>query len=424
MRAVAQASNYRILICLLSQPAWLRVLRGFMGAARRWTPVLRTGPVSLALSHAHTVALLEQADDFHVTAGLSDRLPAGSFLMDIDWAGQHAAEKAAVEVGLGAECGDEVKALRAFAQDQCNKFINDAKGGPLNVARDFSEKLILDVVHEYFGIGDDEEDTRFDLRRIFRLLASQIFQSAPVGSPLALATLKAQDDLLRITLNTENPGPDTVLGRLQAEVARLRHEAKAQGRVVEWATDDWAARNVAALAAFGSGTVARAATQIVYRLLTLNGADRAATEAVEAHDSGDKGRVLQVAMKVLRFNPMLPLMGVRQSTRRSELYAMCPHRRVRVDPGQTFIPSPFAAMHDRRVFPCPGRFRTEQRNLADYLHFGHGRHICVGKHVAEALLEEIVIALFRRKKLKPIKCRQKIEYDGPAVERYEVTFDA
>ena len=153
--------------------------------------------------------------------------------MDIDWAGQHAAEKAAVEVGLGAECGDEVKALRAFAQDQCNKFINDAKGGPLNVARDFSEKLILDVVHEYFGIGDDEEDTRFDLRRIFRLLASQIFQSAPVGSPLALATLKAQDDLLRITLNTENPGPDTVLGRLQAEVARLRHEAKAQGRVVE-----------------------------------------------------------------------------------------------------------------------------------------------------------------------------------------------
>ena len=117
MRAVAQASIYRILICLLSQPAWLRVLRG-LGAARRWTPVLRAGPVSLTLSHAHTVALLEQADDFHVTAGLSDRLPAGSFLMDIDWAGQHAAEKAAVEVGLGAECGDEVKALRAFAQDQ------------------------------------------------------------------------------------------------------------------------------------------------------------------------------------------------------------------------------------------------------------------------------------------------------------------
>lgn len=389
-----------------------------MAFARKYTPILRTGPVSWTLSHAHTVALLEQSDDFLVTAGLSDRLPAGSFLMDIDWAAQHAAEKKVVEVGLGPEGGSEVMALRDFARERCARVIAKAGDGPLNVGRDFTEDLTLDVVHEYFGIGDDKPNTRRDLRLIFRLLASQIFQSAPVGGDRALATLKAQDGLMDITVRTQSR-PGTVLQRLRDEAA---------GVDAGWATPEWAARNAAALAAFGSGTVARAGTQIVYRLLTLPGARGKAFKAVRAYleKPSEKGRarVLQIALEALRFNPMLPLMGVRHAARRSELSAQCPHARVRVDPGEVFIPSPFAAMFDDNVFPHPTRFRTDERGLDDYLHFGHGRHICVGKHIAEALLEEIVISLFRRASIQPTGRRQRIEYDGPAVENYQVRFDA
>lgn len=408
--------KYNFLVRLLSKPSCLRFLRGLMGAARRFTPVVRTGPISWTLSHAHTVALLEQSDDFLVTAGLSDRLPAGPFLMDIDWAQQHAAEKKVVEFGLGPEGGAEVVALRVFAEQKCGGYVERAGRKPLNVARDFTEELTLDVVHEYFGIGDNQPETRRQLRRIFRLLASQIFQSAPVGSDRALATLKAQDDLLDITLRTM-PRPGTVLQRLSPMPPWLNPE---------WRTQEWAARNTAALAAFGSGTVARAGTQIIYRLLTLKGARDMAHKAVQAYverpSDKSRARVLQIALEALRFNPMLPLMGVRHAARRSELYAQCPHARVRADPGEVFIPSPFAAMFDATAFPHPTRFRTDERRISDYLHFGRGRHICVGKHIAEALLEEIVISLFRQKSISPES--QRIDYDGPAVETYEVRLNA
>lgn len=408
--------KYAFLVRLLSKPAYLGGLRGLMGLARRFTPVVRTGPVSWTLSHAHNVALLEQSDDFLVTAGLSDRLPAGPFLMDIDWAGQHKAEKKVVEFGLGSEGGAEVMALRAFAGDRCARYIAQAGDMPLNVARDFTEELTLDVVHRYFGIGDNQLETRRRLRSIFRLLASQIFQSAPVGGERALATLKAQDDLLDITLRTQ-PRPNTVLQRLSPMPPWL---------IADWRTTEWAARNTAALAAFGSGTVARAGTQTVYRLLTLKGAEGLAWKAVrryrETRTEDDRARVLQIALEALRFNPMLPLMGVRHAARRSELYAHCPHARVRADPGEVFIPSPFAAMFDAAAFPHPTRFRTDERRIGDYLHFGHGRHICVGKHIAEALLEEIVISLFSQTSIEPVS--RQITYDGPAVETYEVRLNA
>lgn len=423
VRALFGVWKFHFLVNLLSKPRCLLFLRGLMAMARRVTPVVRTGPVSWTLSHAHTVALLDQSEDFHVTAGLSDRLPAGSFLMDIDWARQHAAEKELVEIGLGCEGGDEVKALRAFAREQCAARIAQAGDRPLNIARDFTEELTLDVVHQYFGIGDNSDMTRERLRIVFRLLASQIFQSAPVGGKRALATLKAQDDLLDITLDTPSRA-GTVLQRLRDA---------ATDATADWATPDWAARNAAALAAFGSGTVARAGTQIAFRLLTLNGAQQMAEAAVKAYAKDiaenrdgevNRARVLQIALEALRFNPMLPLMGVRHATRRSELYAQCPHARVRVDPGEVFIPSPFAAMFDAEAFPRPRQFRTDQRQIGDYLHFGHGRHICVGKHIAEALLEEIVISLFGQKSIKPTGWRQRIDYDGPAVETYKVRLNA
>lgn len=413
--------KYWFLVRLLSHPSYLRALRGLMGFARMFTPVLRLFGVNWTLSHAHTKALLEQEDDFNVTAGLSDRLPAGYFLMDIDWPRQHSDEKALVEIGLGNERADgvetpELRDLRVFAAYRCAKYLQDNRRRPLNVARDFTEELTLDVVHEYFGIGDNTHDTREDLRLIFRLLASQIFQSAPVGGRRALETLRAQDDLLDITINRSDRSRNTVLTRLEKAADRER---------AAWATPVWAARNAAGLAAFGSGTVARAGTQIAFRILSLSGARKAAHRAVrdyiEARTAENRARVRQIAMEALRFNPMLPLMGVRQSVRRSELYALCPHARVRVDPGQLFIPSPFAAMFDGRAFRHPRKFLTEHRELSDYLHFGHGRHICVGKRQAEVLLEEIVIALFRD---DAIKRSGGIKYDGPAVDEFWVTFDA
>ncbi len=373
----------------------------------------------MTLSHGHTVALLEQADDFHVTAGLADRLPAGPFVMSIDWAGRHAAETRAVKWALGDDNGQEIRDLQALAERRCEYYVGGAGKDGLNVARDFTEELTLDVVHEYFGIGDNSPELRCELRIIFRLLASQIFQNAPVGSALALKTLKAQDDLLQIACDPKYSRANTVLTRLKTAGAK-------QG--VDQAAPEWAARNAAGLAAFGSGTVARAGTQIVYRLLTLPGAKDAACDAVGTYNdkptAENRAKVLQIAMEALRFNPMLPLMGLRQSARRSELYAMCPHARVRVDPGEVFIPSPFAAMHDPNAFPRPSRFCTDHRQPEDYLHFGHGRHICVGKRVAEVLLEEIVISLFRNRHIEACPPNAKIRYDGPAVERYQVTFNA
>ena len=68
---------------------------------------------------------------------------------------------------------------------------------------------------------------------------------------------------------------------------------------------------------------------------------------------------------------------------------------VRIEPGESLLPSPISANRDPRHFPDPDRFdvgRSENRHFS----FGFGLHFCLGASLARAEAEEALPILLRR----------------------------
>lgn len=69
---------------------------------------------------------------------------------------------------------------------------------------------------------------------------------------------------------------------------------------------------------------------------------------------------------------------------------------VEVPAGSTLGVCWGAAGHDPEVFPDPQRFDINRENVRRHMAFGHGRHFCVGVHLARAEATIAVTSLLRR----------------------------
>ena len=396
--------GHRALFAGISRPCALRVLRWVAGFRRLISPVLVLGGVTAPLRHADMKEALEREADFDIAEDMAPRLPAGPMPIGMAWPAQHREHRARLEKAVGAsETAPEIIALRHAAKGWIAARLAAHKGS-VNVARDYSEEIVLDAAHGFFGLGDNTPKTREELRLVFRLLAAQVVQPPPAGSELARWTREAERYLLHVALASASaPVPGTVLERL------LNGGAKPES----------AARDTASLAAFGSGTVGRATTQAVYRLLTLRGARRKAADVAR---NGSDADVVRMAHEALRFSPMLPLIGIRTALQPTYVGA-CPQSRARIAQGGKLMPSPLIAMFDPKAFPDPGAFDS-CRQGADYLHYGAGRHVCLGRHAADALISEMIRALFLKDNLRLATPWGRLVHDGPAVETLRVRYDA
>lgn len=69
--------------------------------------------------------------------------------------------------------------------------------------------------------------------------------------------------------------------------------------------------------------------------------------------------------------------------------------RTRIEAGETVWVSLAAANRDPAHFPLPDRFDID-RDAAGHLAFGHGRHMCLGQHLARFELELALLGLLER----------------------------
>ena len=80
-------------------------------------------------------------------------------------------------------------------------------------------------------------------------------------------------------------------------------------------------------------------------------------------------------------------------------------------------------MFDAALFARPNDFAVD-RNLRDYLVFGHGMHTCFGRHIAEIEVPEMLLALLKLRNLRRAPGEAgKLRFDGPAVDRLLLDFD-
>mgnify|MGYP001164323595 FL=1 len=55
-----------------------------------------------------------------------------------------------------------------------------------------------------------------------------------------------------------------------------------------------------------------------------------------------------------------------------------------------------AANRDPEIFSSPNQFNVERENAKKHLAFGYGRHLCLGKHMANMQLSEVYKQIFQR----------------------------
>ena len=435
MRALRGAKDsgsdlvYRLLFRALSKPFYLALWRTLFRILRQIRPVARIFNFIIPARHRDIREALTRQEDFNLAEEMTARMPDGPVSLSIDWPERHRQERIAVQQAFEAtrsQASGDYDHLRQLVVSACNRQIPDNEGDlTLNVARDLTEEVALDVAIHYFGIGltADREHLRTTLRR----LASLIFR-APRPRSEAAAEIEAAKSHLAEVSHVSLAQAKAAKGAPTASDTVLRHLVHQTSQREAWMDEDWARRNAATLAVFGTATTARAMTHALFWIFRLDGAPRVAEAAAEAYFAATEAEkperrrdLLKIVLEALRFSPMLPILGARYSLR-DTMISLASAQRTEVKAGQVVLASPLAAMFDPEVFPNPHRFCPHSRQFEDFMHFGHGPHICIGKRQAEIQFEEVLAALFRVKNLRVLGGRgEHIAYDGPAVDKLVVT---
>jgi cytochrome P450 len=99
-------------------------------------------------------------------------------------------------------------------------------------------------------------------------------------------------------------------------------------------------------------------------------------------------------------------------------------RTHQIPPGAAIFIGIVAGLCDRTVFDNPDRF-VPARKPDGSLVFGHGTHMCFGRHIAAVELSEMLTALLRLRDLRPAPGKLGTpQYDGPTITRLLLEFRA
>src|SRR5215475_3689444 len=413
---------------ILSNPYLLRAMFAVIRCVRAITVII--GKLVVVSKSSDVREILHRFGDFSLADVLGPKMPWGPIILSLDWREQHDRERALLQSVVSPFETADIDMVRAKVAVKCRDLIAQKRTcGEIDVVTDLSNCVVADLIEYYFGVPviDDYQE----MARILGDVAGYILVPPPVTSKrserahMSMARLtqtvlnrvEEQDKALGAVPSAPTPADDLLI-RL---VKRRRRDDEPPG----WFNDDWIRRCITGLAATGGGTIVRATTQAMDRLIAHPAGLQEARElAVRLDAGGDEAirvRLRQITYEALRFRPMLPL-----------LLRYCPRetviangtRRARMAPaGAMLIAPPIGAMFDPEVFEHPARFKSN-RPLTNYLHFGCGLRTCFGKYVADVVIVEIIRSLLLLPNLRrPFGGKGLVRYDGPVATSFRLKFD-
>lgn len=385
------------------------LLRPVFNVLRRCAPVLRVGRRVIVSNHADVVEVLRRDTDFTIAEVNGARMArwSGAFLLGTDRGEVYERES---RVLLRAASVDDLAQVRAIVVGAAGPLLEEARPtGRLDVVNGLARVVATRVVGDYFGTpGPDDASTMRWMRALFDAVFLDDGPRAREAASLAVAEQRPYMEHLiattRAALATGAPVPDTVLSRLVA-----------LGDAEPWLDDDAVRRCVNGLIVGALETTSKAVTHVVDELLrqpaSLAAARRAALD-------GDLDTVRGYAWEALRFRPHGTLL-VRSCARDTTLGP----RAARVRAGSQVMVATISAMFDEAAFPQANRLRPDRPD-GRYLHFGHGLHTCLGRHINAVQVTELVAAVVRLPGLRRADGADgRISYDGPFPDRLIVAFE-
>ena len=317
---------------------------------------------------------------------------------------------------------------------------------------DLCEPVVVDMIEHYFGVPDigKKNPKKKNMAGILGDVAGFFVAPPPPDSQPHVEALESISRLTTAIVDRIESQLEWVKGQsgqrtkppLAPDLLTRLLVAKLEGRrSPPFLDEDWIRRYVTGLAVFGGGTITRATTHAIDRLLgypqqVVSARERAhqiekekeyleSTGALEQHCLEFKRyRLRQIIYEALRFRPMLPLL-VRYTPRETVIGKGSSARLVPM--GKQVIAAAIAAMFDPEEFADPWDFKCN-RSLKKYLHYGPetGPRRCFGEYVADAMIVEIISALLIHcKELTRVsgwKGRIKYYLGGPAPQSLFLTY--
>ena len=380
--------------------ALLRRVRPLL-ATRRFGVVTRADDVREVL-----------ADHSHFTVPFYDRKMtevSGPFILGLDdtplYRHDHAALRAAIRP---ADVPGLAAATLAVARERVA-----AADGEIDIVSQLVDPTVDRVIAEYFGTPGPDTATQIRWSRdIFQQIFLNVTNSAvPHQRALAAAAemrpyLDAQIATRRAAINEGDQVPDDVLTRLLQQPPE------------EGGLHDIAVRhNLIGLIAGWIPTVSKAFAGAVNELL---GRPSELERTQQAARAGDQELVGRYMFEALRFQPQT--WALLRSCAADCTLAAGTRRATRFRAGSTVLVATQSAMFDERAFPAPDEFRID-RPFEDYLHFGHGLHMCFGREINRVHLPALAAALFEGPPVARAAGRAgQMAWDGPYPASLTVSF--
>lgn len=372
---------------------WIRTRwREWFAELRAARPILVTPKPVVVVLDDDVSEVLTRDDVFSVAMYRSrmDPVVEGGFMLARDGALENWRDRGLLQALLTP--GD-LPRVRALAGDLADAALDRAEErGALDAVPELGRHVPIRLCADYFGIRDADETT---VAGWSRAMQTDMFKNPRLDEGLHEASVKAGAELRdhlralvaarRAEQRDGDTGPDDspadVLGRLLA--TRLPAAVGFD--------DDRVVANVLGLLV---GTVETTSQAVVHALEQLLTRPDARAESVRLARAGNAAEFDPYVWEALRHNPVNPLLP--RMCERDHVLGAGTDRATLVPAGTLVLACTASALHDERAVPDPEAFRVD-RPSPTRLHFGLGPHSCLGRHLGEQVVPEVV----RRALLRP-----------------------
>jgi cytochrome P450 len=308
----------------------------------------------------------------------------------------------------------ELPALVSRVQDIVSQAIDEARpSGRLDIVGDLASAVPARLADTYLGVHGPDDPTlvrwsQWGFNEIFLNIRNDPAVSVPALQHAA--EMRAYVDTVIATRKASvPPRPDDVLSRLLA----------AQEAGDATVDDEWIRTYLIGLCI---GMLPLTSKAITLALDTLLRRPEQLAQARAAARSGDHELVGRYLFEAMRFSPTTP--GLFRVPSTDARLAEGSRRSTTIASGKLTLVATQSAMFDSSVFSEPRSFRAD-RPYDQYLHFGDGIHVCVGRYlsyqVQMPLIGQALLALPRLRRAPG--AAGKLRWDGPFPTSLHVAFD-
>jgi cytochrome P450 len=390
------------------------VLRFLFSILRNIKPVAVFGKTVWVTRYKDVVEVLARQDDFTVYQidGYKMVAMGNNFVLGMDASPEATRDRDILRQVIKRE---DLDFIRGFIRKKGAGLIEEAssawhvsqKGGlskleqpsrvcAIDVVNGYARVAAVRLVAGYFGVPANEKKMMEWQRAIFDEAFVNLSNDPAILEKGREAATEAKTHVAELIKEKKrHPGSlgDTVLDRL---ILKQKDNA--------WLDDEAVGRNIMCILGVVENT-SKVVTHVIDQLLRRPAIFEKARAAAMA---GDIDSMRKYSFEALRFNPHNP--AILRFCKSGSVLGKGTPREKKIPAGATVYAATLSAMFDPEVVSKPREFDPERK--VDYLHFGHGPHICAGRYISEVTVPELVAGLLRLKNLRRAKGRAgQIEYD-------------